>query len=130
VDAQRRRRAIQNVAGLACALTAMQLKINPIDQCRQSGSHAIGGPNSNLVLTQVDHQSLLCGLARTSLDLGDVADSPSDAVAVQVCAALAWSRSMRMEGPAGFTSKLRQIKSLFARGFMIADAMGAQRSGR
>ena len=35
-----------------------------------------------------------------------------------------------MEGPAGFTSKLRQIKSLFARGFMIAGAMGAQRSGR
>ena len=30
-------------------------------------------PDSNLVLTQVDHQSLLlCSLARTSLDLGDV----------------------------------------------------------
>ena len=37
-----------------------------------------------------------------------------------------------MERPAGFTSKLRQIKSLFAfaRGFMIAGAVRAQRSGR
>jgi hypothetical protein len=35
-----------------------------------------------------------------------------------------------MEGPAGFTSKLRRIKSLLARGFMIAGALRVQRSGR